>query len=623
VLGKVLSGRYELIEKIGCGGMAIVYKAKCLYLNRYVAIKVLRLELVDDEEFVLRFKRESQSVAGLSHPNVVNVYDVGEDNSIYYIVMEYIKGCTLKEYIKAHGKIELSKAITIGIKVACAIKYAHDNGIIHRDIKPQNILIGDDDTVKVADFGIARTTQSTTITTSGSNVLGSVHYFSPEQARGGYVDAKSDIYSFGVVLYEMLTGTVPFQGESAVSIALKHINEKMKPAVELNPDVTNNLQIIIEKCAEKDPRNRYKDAAHLLKDLNQVANNPNCDLVFEPIDDNHPTQSIKPVTEGKTISKPQKTIKKAIIVFSIMFLFALVAFTGNRFLSRQSGDDETNVPNLIGSSKEEAETLLDEHELFIRVSGQENSDQHEEGTIISQNLTGGLSVMKNTFIDVVISIGPRTVLVPNVVGQTLRDAEQLIENEGLTIGDLQYLNSNFPSGTVIRQSIQGETVVDYNSSIVLVVSRGPKLNLVEVKNYIGLRRDLAENLILKDNLVVGEILTEYNAQFPENTIIRQQPVEGDIVEQNRAINLWVSLGREPVYPKQLEISLTGIVGDDVINIRLERKNDGFVVYEEEHLRTEGIVFIELKESGTIVYRLYIDDVFKEERSIDFTKEEGN
>lgn len=623
MLGKVLSGRYELTEKIGCGGMAIVYKAKCLYLNRYVAIKVLRTELVDDEEFVLRFKRESQSVAGLSHPNVVNVYDVGEDNSIYYIVMEYIKGCTLKEYIKTHGKIKLNKAIAIGIKVACAIKYAHDNGIIHRDIKPQNILIGDDGTVKVADYGIARTTQSTTITTSGSNVLGSVHYFSPEQARGGYVDAKSDIYSFGIVLYEMLTGTVPFQGESAVSIALKHINEKMKPPVELNPDVTNNLQIIIEKCVEKDPRNRYKDAAHLLNDLNQVADDPNCDLLLEQIDDNHPTQSIKPVTEGKIISKPQKTIRKAIIVSSIVLLIALVAFTGNRFLSRQLGEDETTVPNLIGSSREVAEALLDEHELFIRVSGQKNSDQYEEGTIISQNPVEGLSVVKNTFIDVVVSIGPRTVLVPNVVGQTLRDAEQLIENEGLTIGDLQYLNSNFPSGTVIRQSVQGETVVDYNSSIVLVVSRGPKLNLVEVKNYIGLRRDFAENLILKDNLVVGEILAEYNAQFPENTIIRQQPVEGDIVEQNRVINLWVSLGREPVYPKQLLIPLTEMAGDDVADIRLERKNDGFVVYDAEHLRTEGIVSIELKESGTVVYRLYLDDVFKEEITIDFTKKEDN
>ena len=623
MLGKVLSGRYELTEKIGCGGMAIVYKAKCLYLNRYVAIKVLRLELVDDEEFVLRFKRESQSVAGLSHPNVVNVYDVGEDNSIYYIVMEYIKGCTLKEYIKAHGKIERSMAITIGIKVASAIKYAHDSGIIHRDIKPQNILIGDDGTVKVADFGIARTTQSTTITSSGSNVLGSVHYFSPEQARGGYVDAKSDIYSFGVVLYEMLTGTVPFQGESAVSIALKHINEKMIPPVELNPDVTINLQIIIEKCVKKDPRNRYKDAAHLLNDLNKVANDPSCDLVLEPIDDNHPTQSMKPITAGKAILRPPKTIIKAIIVFSIVFLVAMVAFTSNRFLSRQSGEDGTIVPNLVGSSKEEAETLLDEHELFIRVSGQQNSDQYEEGTIISQNLAEGLTVMKNTFIEVVVSIGPRTVLVPNVVGQTLRDAEQLIENEGLTIGELQYLDSNFPSGTVIRQSVQGETVVDNNSSIVLVVSRGPKLNLVDVKNYIGLRRDMAESLIIKDNLVVGEIITEYNAQFPENTVIRQQPAEGDIVEQNRVINLWVSLGPEPVYPKQLEISLTGVVGDDVINIRLERKNDGFVVYDEGHLRTEGIVFIELKESGTVVYRLYIDDVFKEEITVDFTKKEDN
>jgi len=623
VLGKILSGRYELTEKIGCGGMAIVYKAKCLYLNRYVAIKVLRPELVDDEEFVLRFKRESQSVAGLSHPNVVNVYDVGEDNSIYYIVMEYIKGCTLKEYIKAHGRIEISKAVAIGIKVACAIKYAHDNGIVHRDIKPQNILIGDDGTVKVADFGIARTTQSTTITTSGSNVLGSVHYFSPEQAKGSYVDAKSDIYSFGVVLYEMLTGAVPFQGESAVSIALKHINEKMKSPIELNPDVTSNLQIIIEKCVEKDPRNRYKDVEHLLNDLEQVEEDPGCDLVSEPIDDNHPTQSIKPITEGKTTTRPKKAIKRIMLISSIGLLIALAAFASSQLFRPQFGEDETTVPYLVGSSEQEAETLLDDHDLFLRVSGQKNSDQYEVGLIISQDPEEGMSVMKNTFIDVVVSIGPRTVLVPNVVGQTLRDAEQMIKNERLAIGEIQYLNSNFPSGTVIRQSVPAETVLDYNSSIVLVVSRGPKLNIVEVKSYTGLRQDMAESLIIKDNLAVGEIFTEYNAQFPENTVIRQQPAEGDVVEQNRAINLWISLGPEPVYPKQLEIPLIGISGDDVINIRLERKNDGAVIYDEEHLRTEGIALIELKESGIVVYRLYKDGVFKEEITIDFTKKEDN
>lgn len=623
MLGKVLSDRYELMEKIGCGGMAIVYKAKCLYLNRYVAIKVLRPELVDDEEFVLRFKHESRSVAGLSHPNVVSVYDVGEDNGIYFIVMEYVKGCTLKEYIKTQGKIEVTKAVAIAIKVARAIKYAHDNGIVHRDIKPQNILIGDDDAVKVADFGIARTTQSTTITTSGSNILGSVHYFSPEQARGGYVDAKSDIYSFGVVLYEMLTGTVPFQGENVVSIALKHINEKIKSPVELNPDVTSNLQLIIEKCVEKEPRSRYKDVAVLLDDLNRVSKDPGCVLLQEPVDDNHPTQSIKPVNEEKTISKLHKTIKRAVIIVSVGLLLALAAFAGYRIFNRQSGENKTTVPYLVGLSEQEAETLLEEHDLFIRVSGRKNSEQYDEGLIISQNHGEGISVMRNTFVDVVISIGPQTVLVPNVVGQTLRNAEQLIKNEGLTIEQIQYLNSNFPSGTVIRQSVPGETLVDYNSSIVLLVSRGPSLNIVEVKRYIGLRQDMAESLIVKDNLVVGEITKEYNAQFPENTVIRQQPVEGDIVEQNRAINLWVSLGQKPVYPKQIEIPLTGIAGDDVIDVRLERKNDGAVVYEKEHLRNEGIVFIELKESGTFVYRLYIDGIFSEEITIDFTKKEDN
>lgn len=624
MLGKVLGARYELIEKIGCGGMAIVFKAKCLYLNRYVAVKVLRPELVDDEEFVLRFKRESQSVAGLSHPNIVNVYDVGEDENIYYIVMEYVKGCTLKEYIKESGMIEPGEAVIIAMKVASAIKYAHENGIVHRDIKPQNILIGEDGTVKVADFGIARTTRSGTLTASDSNVLGSVHYISPEQARGGYVDQKSDIYSFGIVMFEMLTGSVPFKGDSPVIIALKHMNDKINSLSEFNPEIPDNMQHIVSKCVEKEPRNRYKDVEQLLDDLNLVAENPAYVLQAKEDDDDQSTKSIKPLPKEVVNNKPLKVLMKLAFSAAIVFLIAWAALAGYNALFQQNIgiSEDTTVPNLVGLTETQARTLLQEQGLFIRVSDRINNEQFDRGYVISQNHETGLNVSRDTVVEVVVSLGFQTVLVPNVIGQTLLQAEQLITNEGLRVEDIQYIYSNFPADTIIRQSISAETPVDYNSSIVLVVSRGPEQTIVEVSRYIGLRREMAETLILEDNLVVGVVTSEYNDEFPENTIFRQQPAEGDIVEQNRAINLWVSLGSQPSYPKQLEVPLS-LEGANPVTIRLIRIIDGSVAYENEHNRSEGTVVIDLREAGIVMYRLYIDEVFNKEVTVDFTEREGN
>ena len=270
MLGKILGGRYELLEKTGGGGMAVVYKAKCHLLKRYVAVKILRPDLVDNEEFVTRFKRESQAAASLSHPNIVNMYDVGQENGTHYIVMEYVDGMTLKEYIRKEGRLTSKEAVRIASQICSALHHAHENNIVHRDIKPQNILINKEGTAKVADFGIARAVTSSTVTMAGANVIGSVHYFSPEQAKGGYVDKKSDIYSLGIVLYEMVTGVVPFEGDSAISVALKHIQEQVTPPGEINPDVPKSIQYIIQRAIEKNLENRYHDAAEMLHDLSQA-----------------------------------------------------------------------------------------------------------------------------------------------------------------------------------------------------------------------------------------------------------------------------------------------------------------------------------------------------------------
>ena len=299
MIGKILGGRYEIIEQIGGGGMALVYKAKCKLLDRFVAIKVLKDEFVNDEEFVRKFRRESQAAASLSHSNIVNIYDVGVENDgnnqIYYIVMEYIKGKTLKELIKEKGKLSLENALDYSYQIAEALQQAHKNHIVHRDIKPHNIMITDDNRVKVTDFGIARAATSSTVTTT-SNVLGSVHYFSPEQARGGYTDEKSDIYSLGIVMYEMVTGKLPYQGESPITVALKHVQEDIKPPREWNKNIPIGFENIILKCVQKRQADRYSNITELIKDLRKVKENIN-DFSFEDADNYDSHTKVIPVVD--------------------------------------------------------------------------------------------------------------------------------------------------------------------------------------------------------------------------------------------------------------------------------------------------------------------------------------
>ncbi|HPW41509.1 MAG TPA: Stk1 family PASTA domain-containing Ser/Thr kinase, partial [Bacillota bacterium] len=294
MIGRVLGDRYEILEKVGGGGMALVYKAKCRLLNRYVAIKVLRPEFTEDEEFVKKFRREAQSAASLSHPNIVGIYDVGTENNSYYIVMEYIKGQTLKELIKSKGTLGVEYSTNIAIQICYALEQAHKNNIVHRDIKSHNILIREDNSVKVTDFGIARAVSSSTITNTG-NVIGSVHYFSPEQARGGYVDEKSDIYSLGVVMYEMLTGRLPFEGDSPIAVALKHIQEEPEPPSGINSRIPKAIEAIIMKCMEKEVSKRYNSASEIINDLRQSLVMPNGDFVKKNRYTDESTRVLEPI----------------------------------------------------------------------------------------------------------------------------------------------------------------------------------------------------------------------------------------------------------------------------------------------------------------------------------------
>ena len=629
LLGKILGGRYELIEKIGAGGMAIVYKARCHLLNRYVAVKILRPELVEDENFVKRFKRESQAAASLSHHNIVNVYDVGQEDGIYYIVMEYVCGKTLKAYVREKGKLDSREAIKIALQIAAALEHAHKNGIVHRDIKPQNILIGDDYTVKVADFGIARAVTSTTITLAGSNVVGSVHYFSPEQARGGYTDAKSDIYSLGIVLYEMVTGTLPFEGDTAVSVAIKHIQEKVKPPGEINPGIYKSLQDIIQKAIEKQPERRYQSAGEMIEDLKRALEEPNGDFVVPNYDSDAPTQVMKPIKDevvepdsNSKKSKKKPWVKTLLIAIPSILIMILAFFIGARIFENNFVSQEIEVPDIENMLFDDAKELLEENNLYISVEGRTHSDEIEKDYIISQHPEKGTMVKPEYTVRVVLSLGPEMVLVPNVEKNTKREAEIALENQGLTLGEHEYINSEYPSDTVIEQSISPNTEVPKGTEISLIISLGPEEKLVTVGNYIGQQLDVAKQMINGDRLKLSKVSEEYSDTASKGTVIKQSLTPGETVSEYRSIDLVVSLGPQPTYPKDINIDLTSISGDkETVNIVVKKIQNGQTteVYNRFHTVNDEVLTIRLEGKGVAEYEIYIDNVLSYKTTIDFTK----
>lgn len=640
MLGRILGGRYELIEKIGAGGMAIVYKARCHLLNRYVAVKILRPELVEDEEFVHRFKRESQAAASLSHHNIVNVYDVGQEGDIYYIVMEYVCGKTLKEFVREKGRLESKEAIKIALQIGAALEHAHKNGIVHRDIKPQNILIGDDYTVKVADFGIARAVTSKTVTLAGSNVIGSVHYFSPEQARGGHIDAKSDLYSLGIVLYEMVTGTLPFEGDTAVSIAIKHIQEKVKPPGELNPKTYKSLQAIIQKSIEKQPEARYQSAEEMNRDLRMSLEEPNGDFVVINYSSDAPTQILKPIDiksqdidEGnppQAEKEPNKAgirpwVKAILIIVPFVMIMSLAFFIGTRIYKNNFTSQEVETPDITNKTFEEAQNILREKGLYIRIDGHTHDDQVEEGYIISQDPEKGVKVKPDYTVKVIVSLGPETVTVPDVEKNTRREAEISLENEGLTIGEHDYINSEYPSDTVIGQSISPNSQVPKGTEIRLTISLGPEEKIVTVGNYIGQQLDVAKQMIQGDKLKFGKVVEErYHETASKGVVIEQSLTPGEKVSEYRIIDLVLSLGPAPTYPKDLSIDLSAFEDKETVNVVIKKIQNGKTteVYNRFHTVGDEVLIIKLEGTGVADYEIYIDDELSYETTIDFTKKGG-
>jgi len=681
MIGRILGNRYEIIEKIGGGGMSNVYKAKCNVLNRFVAIKILRDELISDPEFVEKFKQESLSAASLAHPNIVNIYDTGIDGDIYYIVMEYIKGETLKKYINRKGRLSEHETLRISKQVAEALKHAHSNNIVHRDIKPHNILLTEEGTAKVTDFGISRAATSSTINNT-SNVIGSVHYFSPEQARGGYVDEKSDIYSLGIVMYEMITGVVPFDADNHISVAMKQIQEKpIPPSKKIkNLQISKTFEDIIMKCLEKHQSFRFQNIDELIKkldslngfsgvhkteeeiidsptmvlpainaELNSDKNIIDIDLVDENSDkafksffgeeeeqtsskkDNKNNKAIKENAEDKKQKNKNKKITAAAVLSALLVavIGSIIAFKAIMYVP------EVSVPNLIGRNEEEAQKIVKDLGLVFEVSNREYSSEYDEGKVMEQSAQEGTKLKKNYPLKVVVSKGVKEITVPNLIGKYAIEAGIILAEEGLDEGRITEENSDtYPSGQIIDQYPSSNTPADENDKVDYVVSIGPKIKYSTMPNLANLELETAKLLIVQNNLAVGEITEEPSEEVKAGLVMRQSVAAGQEVEQGASIWMTVSSGKpseEPVTPVEEPGTETpGNTGTYPLTIALPKDKDKVsvvvqkitdegreIVYSQEVSTSEQSIIVNIQGTGKQVFEIYLDNELYDRAEITF------
>lgn len=607
--GMFVGDRYEIVNKIGTGGMSDVYKAKDHTLGRFVAIKVLKPEFSEDVNFVTKFRTEAQSAAGLEHPNIVNIYDVGSENGMHYIVMEYVEGITLKTYIEKKGQLTFKEAVSIAIQVGRGIETAHNKGIIHRDIKPQNIIISTEGKVKVTDFGIARAATSNTIS---SDVMGSVHYASPEQARNGFVDGKSDIYSLGIVMYEMVTGRVPFDGDTTVAVAIQHLQEEIVPPSAYAPNLPISMEKIILKCTQKNPDRRYESMTALLADLRKALISPNEDfVVIAPVsqektrvigeeeinkikqetsniylsdedvvshNQNHRDKFEKrdrfeeddeddeEAYDDDELEEMNPKMDKAITIMGIaagviivaLIIFILVSFFGNFKFGGSSNKANTEtsetqadgieVPDLKGLTFDEAKEQLNAKGLGIKNAGTVASDQYDEGQIVSQTPDALTKAEANTTVEVTLSSGKGEVSVPPVTGMDETTAYNTLTNSGFTpVKDYAY-SADVAQGNVIEQSPNAGSLAKAGDNVKIVISRGEEqaeATSVAVPGVTGLTEDAARSAIQNVGLAVGNVSSAYSDSVASGQIISQSPVVDTAVDAGTAVDFVVSMGAEP------------------------------------------------------------------------------
>jgi len=563
-VSKIFGGRYEVLERIGAGGMAIVFKAKDLLLNRVVTIKVLREQFVTDEDFIRRFRREAQSAASLSHPNIVSIYDVGKDGDTEYIVMEYVEGRNLKEIIREYAPLSTDQSINLGLQITAAIQNAHEHHIIHRDIKPHNILVTTDGHAKVTDFGIARAVSSATVTHTG-DIIGSVHYLSPEQAKGLPSNEQSDIYSLGIVLYELITGKVPYDGETPITIALKHLQEQPVLPSKINPRVDKEFEAVIMRAIAKSPEQRYLLAKDLLEDLKHIqAGRPITRL--EIAGDQEATQTHKglvknlaPIVARDSLEKnpieknppsPKLTKKKRLrwimggLGLLVILLFTVMAW--NYFKV-----DTVKVPSLVGMTKSVAEDYMKYANLKLNEDVTPVfSDTIANGLIASQDPKAGDMVKVGRTITIEFSKGPEVATFPNVTTGKMSkvDAENLIKSAGFTAKITYNTKPNpmVPKDCVSEQDPPANTPWARSGHITLTISEGPQLFTINMPNVIARTSTDAKKILETDNNLVVHVETEVSNTSPPDVVLRTTPNPGETVHQGDEVTMVVSSGPGPV-----------------------------------------------------------------------------
>ncbi len=651
--GIVIAKRYEVISKIGAGGMADVYKGRDLVLNRYVAIKVLKKEYREDENFVRKFRTEAQATAGLANPNIVSIYDVGEDRGLYYIVMELVEGVTLKEYIKRKGRLPFKEVVSIALQMCNGIQAAHEAGLIHRDIKPQNIIIAKDGKVKVTDFGIAKTTTSNTIS---SNAMGSVHYTSPEQARGAYSDVRSDIYSIGITLYEMVTGQVPFNGESTVEVAMKHLQEEITPPSRLVPDIPHSLEMIILKCTQKNEARRYQNVGELIQDLRRSLEDPEGDFVVIPplrdtdtriltdedLDDNDEDEEDSGDEEeeesdeegedededyegsDEEVNPRMRTVIRVLLVVVIVIIAGLVIYGIGRaagifrFAGEEDEEEEEEVsdlievPSVVGKTESEAKQMLNELGLGYKVSAYEDSEQYESGLISSQSIAAGEEVQPNTVVTVIVSSGlvvkEEYIIVPDVAGMSESSAKQTLEAAGFTVGSSEYeYSDSYSEGLVTRTSpaYGNKMVKGSDTQVRLYISRGSEK--VTVPDVVGMSDDSAQSAIKNAGLNVTATY-QYNDDVESGRVVSQSVSGGTQVSPGTTVNIVVSNGSDKVtvqnFVGSYEEALLEWADENGLKTNMSRSE-----YTADPRYPEGTIIAQDPSSGsvskgsTITYRL--------------------
>ena len=605
-IGTILDNRYLLREEIGFGGMANVYKAKCVGTDYYVAVKILKQEYNDDEAFVRRFIAEAKATENLDHPNIVKIYDAGRDRGLYYIVMELAEGMTLKQYIRRYGRLSVRETVDFGTQIASAILAAHDHGIIHRDIKPQNILVSEDGRIRVTDFGIAKAVTGDTVS---SNAMGSVRYLSPEQARGGYSDKRSDIYSLGITMYEMATGRVPFDGDNSVAIALKHLREPVVPPRDYFPDIPASLENIILKCVRKKPEERYQTAGELIHDLEQVFESPDGSYVYlPPVIDDSPTKDrsreeietirktyeedskeqngsggasgrMPPPDDGEDKEDDENTkpgFERMVLLISIVLGIAFAAFLvfvigsslhlfGNPFRKGETTEaasttqateattqqEYVTVPDFMKLTKGKALERAEKHSLHLDFSIDEYPDYYDEDLLIvtNQEPKRGTQVEAGSVIR--LSLGPdenllkEQVEVPDVVGLEEKEAVEKVEKAGLAASVIYASSESVKQGYVIRQNPAGSTMVDRGFTITITVSRG--VGRVKVPSLTGVSRDAAEKMLQDVGLKLGSVGSDYSGDVGVGDVIRQDIPSGSLVDRGTEVSITISLGEKETW----------------------------------------------------------------------------